>query len=85
MLRILLACSASTKKSLQGLDYFAEEGARAFNDLETVIEKVSLTSIGQDWMKETDALLKAGKLYLKGDYKLYNILITVFLIVLLSC
>ena len=30
MLRILAECKASVRKSLQGLDYFAAEGARAF-------------------------------------------------------
>ena len=33
MTRILSECSASVRKSLQGLDYFAAEGARAFDDL----------------------------------------------------
>lgn len=32
LLRILNECSASFRKSLQGLDYIAGEGARAFDD-----------------------------------------------------
>ena len=64
MLRILSECSASVRKSLQGLDYIAAEGARAFDDL---LELIKAT-------RETEAMqfadtLKAGKLYLKGDYK----------------
>ena len=35
MLNILSACSASTRKSLQGLDYIAAEGAKAFDMLYT--------------------------------------------------
>ncbi|CAH3171398.1 unnamed protein product, partial [Porites evermanni] len=33
MLRILSQCSASVRKSLQGLDYYAADGTRAFDDL----------------------------------------------------
>ena len=33
MLRVLSACTASTRKSLQGLDYFAADGSKAFEDL----------------------------------------------------
>ena len=33
MLRILDACKATVRKSLQGLDYIAAEGAKAFDDL----------------------------------------------------
>ncbi|KAK3728998.1 hypothetical protein QZH41_002239 [Actinostola sp. cb2023] len=38
MLRILSQCRASVRKSLQGLDYFAAEGSRAFDDLSQVLE-----------------------------------------------
>ena len=38
MLRILTECSASVRKSLQGLDYFAAEGAQAFDDLASIVE-----------------------------------------------
>ena len=38
MLRILSQCSASVRKSLQGLDYFAAEGAKAFDDLCAILE-----------------------------------------------
>ena len=35
--RILSSCQASTRKSLQGLDYFVCEGSKAFDDLEQLI------------------------------------------------
>ena len=69
MLRILAECKASVRKSLQGLDYFAAEGARAFEDLESLVRLLSELGLG----KESDAIdtqsLKAAKLYLKGDFK----------------
>ena len=70
MLRILSECSASVRKSLQGLDYVAAEGSRAFDTLEDIVEKVShMTDGGKKWAEELQETLKAGKLYLKGDYK----------------
>lgn len=69
MLRILAECKASVRKSLQGLDYFAAEGARAFEDLESLVHQLSELGLG----KESDAFnvqsLKSAKLYLKGDFK----------------
>jgi hypothetical protein len=38
--RILNVCSASVRKSLQGLDYFSAEGAKSFDDLEEIVEKL---------------------------------------------
>ena len=70
LLRILSECSASVRKSLQGLDYFAAEGARAFDDLASVVEDISLLkSDGGEWSAKIKDKLKAGKLYLKSDYK----------------
>ena len=70
MLRILSECSASVRKSLQGLDYVAAEGSRAFDTLIGIVEKVShMTDGGKKWAEEMKETLKAGKLYLKGDYK----------------
>jgi len=70
MLRILAECKASVRKSLQWLDYFAAEGARAFEDLESLVRQVRELGLG----KESDAIdtqsLKTAKLYLKGDFKL---------------
>lgn len=70
VLRILSECKASVRKSLQGLDYFAAEGARAFDDLGLIVNKISpLRADGVEWATATHDALKAGKLYLKGDYK----------------
>ena len=70
MLRILTECSASVHKSLEGLDYFAAEGARAFDDLASIVEDISsLRADGREWARRIKDSLKAGKLYLKSDFK----------------
>ena len=38
--KVLKVCSASTRKSLQGLDYVSAAGAKAFEDLKELIEKI---------------------------------------------
>ena len=69
MLRILSECSTSVRKSLQGLVYIAAEGTRAFDALSELINQTAkqllLGTQGQFYKR----LRKAGKLYLKGNYK----------------
>ena len=66
LLRILNVCSASVRNSLQGLDYFTAQGAKAFDDLEN--DKLGDNcGMGSSWAKEKMAQLKAAKRYLKGD------------------
>ena len=38
--RILNLCSAAVRKSLQGIDNVAAEGAKAFDDLEDIAERL---------------------------------------------
>lgn len=68
MLRILSECSASVRKSPQGMDYFAAEGTRVFDVISNLISDVDGT------LRETvlQEVLKAAKLYLKGDFKVSN-------------
>ena len=78
MLRILTECSASVRKSLQGLDYFVAEGARAFDDLASIVEDISSFRVdGGAWANRIKESLKAGKLYLKSDFKVNYIHCTV--------
>ena len=69
MLRILSVCSATVRKSLQGLDYVAADGAKAFDDLCHMVERLEeyglSTHVGNTWERS----LKSGKQYLKSDYK----------------
>lgn len=69
LLRILSVCPASTRKSLQGLDYVSSAGAQAFEDLADVIEKLGDAGQGMAWAKDIQSRLRAGKRYLKSDYK----------------
>ena len=68
-LRILHECSASVRKSLQGLDNFAAEGGKAVDDLLSLLETLSSLGSREDKICSLKEALKSGKLYLKGDYK----------------
>lgn len=68
--RILKVCSASVRTSLQGLDYFSSDGAKAFDDINEVVDKISdCYESGLSWSKDISRKLKLAKRYLKGDYK----------------
>ena len=68
--RILKVCSASVRKSLQGLDYVSAEGAKAFDELADVIDKLGDNyGKGLSWAKDQIKKLKMAKRYLKGDFK----------------
>lgn len=69
MLRILSECAASVRKSLQGLDYFAADGSKAFENLAEVVKGMPAVGLEQKWKHDVQDSLKAAKLYLKGDYK----------------
>ena len=71
MRRILSECSAFVRKSLQGLDYFAAEGARAFDDLSLVLEQAVEVGASKERVQGLQEALKVGKLYLKGDFKFF--------------
>ena len=57
LLRILSVCSASTRKSLQGLDYVSSAGAQAFEDLADVVEKLGDAGQGMGWAKDIQSCL----------------------------
>ena len=69
LLRILAVCPASTRKSLQGLDYVTSAGAQAFEDLADVVERLGDAGQGMGWAKDMQFRLQAAKRYLKSDYK----------------
>ena len=69
MTKILSECSAFVCKSLRGLDYFAAEGAQAFDDLSLVLEQAVEVGASKERVQGLQEVLKAGKLYLKGDFK----------------
>jgi hypothetical protein len=69
MLRILSACSATTRKSLQGLDYTAADGAKGFDDLSAMVECFKEKGLSKDTAKTLERTLKESKQYLKSDFK----------------
>ena len=69
MLCVLPECKAFVRKSLQGLDYFAADGARAFEDLNNLVRQLGDLGLGNEWQVQHVELLKAAKSYIKGDFK----------------
>ena len=67
--RILSSCQASTRKSLQGLDYFICEGSKAFDDLEQLIENLVDNGFDARTAQNLRMKLKEGKNYVKTDFK----------------
>lgn len=68
--KVLSVCSASTRKSLQGLDYVSAAGAKAIDELEKVVDKFGDDyGKGFTWAKIQKEKLQLAKRYLKGDYK----------------
>lgn len=62
-------CKASVRKSLQGLNYFAADGARAFEDLNNLVRQLGDLGLGNEWQVQHVELLKGAKSYIKGDLK----------------
>ncbi|XP_078368530.1 uncharacterized protein LOC144652389 [Oculina patagonica] len=71
MLRVLSSCAASVRKSLQGLDYIAADGGKAFDDLIEMLPK--LRRDDRTWISRLQKVLKEAKQYIKGDYKVCSI------------
>ena len=71
MKRILSSCTATVRKSLQGLDYIAANGSKAFDDLQMVVEKLYDHGLDREKANELKSSLKTGKQYLKSDYKVF--------------
>lgn len=68
--KVLSVCAASTRKSLQGLDYVSAAGVKAFDELEEVVDKLGDNyGHGFTWAKVQKEKLQLAKRYLKGDYK----------------
>ena len=69
LLRVLDACSASVRKSLQGLDNFSAQGSKAFDNLCETVDRIAEQAKSQAWAKETKQSLRDAKQYLRADYK----------------
>ena len=58
------------QKSLQGFDYIAAEGTKAFDNLSDLVKQTCNYGDSDTVLQEN---LKAGKLYLKSDFKVINV------------
>ena len=65
---ILDSCKASTRKSLQGINYFAAEAGEAFDGIRKMIEDKDILSNESKRLIEN---LKRARFYLKSDYKVH--------------
>ena len=66
LFKILDQCSASVRKSIEGLDNYVMEGCRGFSSLESILDKLGLSDDEFGKYKEE---LQKGKRYLKSEYK----------------
>jgi hypothetical protein len=69
MYRILTSCSASVRKSLQGLDYISAEGGTTFDDLAVITDQLMDCRLNPRKGTKFQTALKEGKQYLKTDFK----------------
>ncbi|CAF4621306.1 unnamed protein product, partial [Rotaria sp. Silwood2] len=68
LITILDTCKASTRKSLQGINYFAAEAGEAFDGIRKMLEdKVTLCTDSERLIEN----LKRARFYLKSDYKVH--------------
>ena len=63
------ACAASVRKSLQGLDSYAAEGGRGFDDLLSILGTLVQYGANESVIVELKDKLKYLKQYIKSDYK----------------
>jgi hypothetical protein len=70
--RVLTVCSASTRTSLQGLDNFSAQGSDAFDELDSLVDKLTDCGKTQIWGRNIKRQLRSSQQYLKGDYKVGN-------------
>ena len=71
MLRILSCCSATVRKSLHGLDYIAAEGAKGFDELHRILDRLGECGLRREMVSQYQKSLKEAKQYLKSDYKVH--------------
>lgn len=68
--RLLTVCAPTVRKSLQGLDYIAADGAKAFDYLSALVVKLKDKRVCDgEWFSYCQEVLKAVKQYIKTEYK----------------
>ncbi|KAK3734708.1 hypothetical protein QZH41_011296 [Actinostola sp. cb2023] len=71
LFKILDVREASQRKSLQGLDNTAADGAAGFQTLETLVETLEKGGMDKQWCSDVHRKLRDGKRYLKTDYRVH--------------
>ncbi|KXJ06844.1 hypothetical protein AC249_AIPGENE19672 [Exaiptasia diaphana] len=69
MWRVLEVQEATQRKSLQGLDNTAADGAEGFEELLKIIDDLQKAGANTAWSTEHKNKVDAGKLYLKTSYR----------------
>ena len=69
--RILDVREALQRKSLQGLDNIASDGASGFESLENIIQELENIGVSKEWADTKKRSLKEGKRHLKTDYVIH--------------
>lgn len=68
--RLLTVCAPTVRKSLQGLDYIAADEAKASDYLSALVVKLKDKRVCDgEWLSYCQEVLKAGKQYIKTEYK----------------
>ena len=69
--KILEVREASQRKSLQGLDNIATDGAAGFESLQNTVDELQTLGADPTWCKEKKTSLKECKRYLKTEYPVH--------------
>ena len=80
MLCILSCCSATVRKSFQGLDYIAAEGTKGFDELHRIVDRLGECGLRREMVSNYQKSVKEAKQYLKSDYKVHfmEVMMTVY-------
>lgn len=68
-MRILSAVEPNIRKCMRGLDNYAADGSKAFDDLQKTIDRLRETGKEKDWCDRIKRSLVEAKQYLKLEYK----------------
>lgn len=71
LFKILEVREASQRKSLQGLDNTAADGAAGFQTLETLVETLEKGGMEKQWCLDVRRKLRDAKRYLKTDFRVH--------------
>ena len=66
--KILEVREASQRRSLQGLDNIATDGAAGFETLEKIVDELKSSGADSKWCEQSKTTLKSCKRYLKTEY-----------------